>query len=70
MVLLKIYLMSSWTVTPEAVEHVTGSSRICSTEDSLRFFFGRDDASRLAVGVLWRADILRLFGIGSVSYKL
>ena len=70
MVLLKIYLMSSRTVTSEVVRHVTGYSRICSTEDSLLFFFDRDDAPWLALGVLCRAEILRLFGMGSVSYKL
>ena len=65
-----VRVLISRTVTSEVVRHVMGSSRICSTEDSLRFFFDRDDAPRLAVGVLWRADILRLFGMGSVSYKL
>ena len=63
-------VMSSRTVTSEVVRHVMVSSRICSTEDSLWVFFDRDDVPRLAIGVLWRADILRLFGMGSVSYKL
>ena len=35
--------------TSEVVGRVIGSSRICSTEDSLRFFFDRDDAPRLTV---------------------
>ena len=63
-------VMSTRTVTTEVVGQVMGSSGICSTGDSLRFFLDRDDAPRLAVGVLWRAAILRLFGMGSVSYKL
>ena len=63
-----VRVMSSRTVTSEVVRHVMVSSRICSTEDSLWAFFDRDDVPRLAIGVLWRADILRLFGMG--SYKL
>ena len=65
-----VRVMSSRTVTSEVVRHVMVSSRICLTEDSLWVFFDLGDVPRLAVGVLWRADILRLFVMGSVSYKL
>ena len=68
--MLLVGIMNSVTFTSEVVRQVMGSSSTCSTEDALRFFFDRDDAPRVAVGVLCRAEILILFGKGSVSYKL
>ena len=47
--MLLVGVMSSRIVTSEVVGQVMGSSRMCSTGDSLRFFLDRDDAPWLAL---------------------